>query len=55
MARDSFDKMDSHYTCTAFAEDLLKQSGLVFQHLVLFKVAQKCIKQLPEKLLTFSV
>lgn len=53
--RDSFDKMDSHYTCTAFAKDLLKQSGLGFQHMVLFKVAQKCIKQLVEKLLTSSL
>lgn len=51
---DGFDKMDSHYTCTAFAKHL-KQPGLVFQHLVLFKVAQKCITQLAEKKLTFSL
>lgn len=44
--RDSFDKMDSHYTPTAFAKDLLKQSGLAFQHLMLSKVAQKSIKEL---------
>lgn len=50
MIRDSFDKMDGHYTCYCLCKRPSETgSGLVLQYSVLSKPVQKCLKQAAEK------